>query len=397
MANADDFRPNRCDPRESEFLKEITRLEQHIRNNEKLIQDKDRLLEEYWNTIQSMRLVNRLKRVIMPWRVKNIANINYINAHRWVASSQNRRNTKICIKIPVYNWKVADTWGDYYFGIGLRKALMKLGYEVKIQTLDEWYNGEDKGCEVVLVLRGLSEYIPQNSEPVHLMWNISHPDDIRTEEYDLYDHVFVASELWANEIKGRIGNKVSCLLQCTDPSIFKKAVFPIKSEILFVGNSKGILRPVIRDLLPTAHDLSIYGNDWENIVDSQYLKGRFIKHNKLYRYYSGAKIVLSDHWDDMRTHGFISNRVFDALACNALVISDEVEGINEVLDSSVVTYKSRGELQQKIEDYLKRHVALTNNSRELILKKHTYESRAAEIDEIIIHLLASQSSGAIKN
>ena len=42
----------------------------------------------------------------------------------------------------------------------------------------------------------------------------------------------------------------------------------------------------------------------------------------LNRYYSSAKIVLNDHWPDMRAHGFLSNRLYDALACGAFVISD---------------------------------------------------------------------------
>ena len=38
--------------------------------------------------------------------------------------------------------------------------------------------------------------------------------------------------------------------------------------------------------------------------------------------------MLADHWDDMREHGFISNRIYDALACGAVVVSDDVAGLD---------------------------------------------------------------------
>lgn len=386
MANADDFRPGDRTPDDPQFLqKKIDELTQKIAAKEKEIGEKDRLLEAYWNTIQSMRIVNRIKRLVPSWKFKrNIATGNFkrANANTFL---KRKKGIKICIKIPVYNWKVADTWGDYYFSLGIRKQLIKLGYDVIIQTLDEWYNGKDSDCQVVLVLRGLSKYEPR-SKALHLMWNISHPMKVTVDEYNSYDHVFIASQLWTEEIRSSIGNKVSCLLQCTDPQLFKRPLFPVTSEILFIGNSKGIFRPVIKNLLPTDFDLKIYGHDWENIIDSKYLKGKFIAHNKLYRYYGGAKILLNDHWDDMRRYGFISNRIFDALACGAFIISDHVEGMDEILNDSLVTYVSSDDLKEKVNFYLKNSNERKKNSKKghmLIVQNHTFELRAREIDRVI--------------
>ena len=82
------------------------------------------------------------------------------------------------------------------------------------------------------------------------------------------------------------------------------------------------------------------------------MRGDGIPNAEVGRYYASAAIVLNDHWHDMRAEGFISNRIYDALACGAFVISDQVEGIEAEFDGAVVTYRERPELEALIERYL---------------------------------------------
>ena len=44
--------------------------------------------------------------------------------------------------------------------------------------------------------------------------------------------------------------------------------------------------------------------------------------------YARAGVVLNDHWADMRAGGFVSNRLFDAVACGARVLSDDLPGVD---------------------------------------------------------------------
>lgn len=48
------------------------------------------------------------------------------------------------------------------------------------------------------------------------------------------------------------------------------------------------------------------------------------------RYYRSAVWALNDHWSDMRDRGFVSNRVFDVLASGGRLLTDEVEGLDEI-------------------------------------------------------------------
>ncbi len=54
----------------------------------------------------------------------------------------------------------------------------------------------------------------------------------------------------------------------------------------------------------------------------------------------------------MRTAGIVSNRILDALAAGALVLSDRVEGLEEMLGDTVPTFSSQDELGSLIREYL---------------------------------------------
>ncbi|BDZ69406.1 glycosyltransferase family protein [Methanobacterium ferruginis] len=257
---------------------------------------------------------------------------------------------KIAIKIPAPDWERVQEWGDYHLALSLKKEMERKDCAVKLQVLEEW--DEDSYYDVVLVLRGLSKYKPQKQH-FNVMWNISHPEKVNLDEYNQYDHVFIASKYWAQKISGLVDVPVDSLLQCTDPELFYSDYSDeYEYDLLFVGNSRKVFRKIIKDLLPTNYDLAVYGKDWEEFIDPKYIKGEFIPNSKLRKAYSSCKILLNDHWDDMREKGFISNRLFDGFACGAFIISDKVKGGDEIFGDGLVTYEDGDELKSLIEYYL---------------------------------------------
>jgi len=143
-----------------------------------------------------------------------------------------------------------------------------------------------------------------------------------------------------------------------------------------------VLRPVPRDLLPTGHDLAIWGANWNGLIDTTYVVGEHVPNDELRRVYSSAGIVLNDHWDDMREHGYISNRIYDALACGAFVVSDDVPGLSERFGDAVACYGSAEELRELVDRFLadpgecRRRGAL---GRELVTAQHTFARRVDEL------------------
>ena len=327
-------------------------------------------------------------------QLRNIILNEHTYAHR-AHSIKNLLNhfylkTSIAIKIPAPDWKVVEEWGDYHFALALQKEFQKLGYRVILQVLSEWDNNEGNQCDVALVLRGLSKYTIKPYQ-FNIMWNISHPAKVSIDEYNEYDYVFIASTIWAEEIAHKISVPVEALLQCTDSDLFNNEKdenidYSLHHELLFVGNSRKVYRKVIKDLLPTDYKLSIYGNHWNELVDNKLIKGIHIPNKKLSKYYRSADILLNDHWDDMRIKGFISNRIFDALASGAFIISDEVAGIQNIFQDTVVTYKNKDDLKTKINYYLSNPKERTRKIKEgmrLVHQNHTFKSRAKYISNII--------------
>ncbi|RAP50948.1 MAG: hypothetical protein BZ133_04345, partial [Methanosphaera sp. SHI613] len=279
--------------------------------------------------------------------------------------------TKLTIKIPAPSWDEAHKWGDFYLAEGLMREFIKENYGVQLQVLPEWDGNTDSNSDIVIVLRGLSEYNPKMHHH-NIMWNISHPDLISLEEYSKYDKVFIASQKWADEISRKVDVPVECMWQCTDTSRF----YPdyneeYEHELLFVGNSRKVYRKILKDLLPTDHELAVYGSDWEELIDEKYIAGSFVSNKDLRKLYSSCNILLSDHWEDMREKGFVSNRIFDALACGSCVISDDIDGLEELFDGEVHTYKNKEDLKELVEQMLTQKT----KSNQGLIKNHTYKDR----------------------
>ncbi len=285
----------------------------------------------------------------------------------------------IAIKIPAPKWDSVHEWGDYHLALGLKKEFEKIGCKVLVQILPEWDTNDDARCDVVLVLRGLSKYNPKNHH-FNIMWNISHPDKIQPGEYDKYDYVLTASDLWTSVVRDKAIVPVDTMLQCTDPELF----YPDRSseynhELLFVGNSRKVFRKIIKDLVPTARDLSIYGTNWKNIVDDRYIRGEHIPNNRLRKAYSSCRILLNDHWDDMRENGFVSNRIFDGFAAGAFILSDDVRGAGDVFGEALVTYNTPNQLRDLIEYYLENDDERERKARQgraAVTSSHTFQDRA---------------------
>lgn len=259
---------------------------------------------------------------------------------------EHEEKPSFCLKIGAPSWEEAERWGDLHFARAVERELRRRGHRCLVQVLPEWEDDAGLEYDVALVIRGLSRHLPKPGQ-LNVLWNISHPDELSGEECDGYDLVCVASERFAEELRGRTETPVVVLEQATDPALFFPDPAPeYEHDLVYVANSRGVLRPIVRDLLPTDLDLAIYGANWEGLIDTRHVVAEHVPNAELRKVYSSARIVLCDHWDDMREHGFISNRIYDALACGATIVSDEVAGLKERFGNRVLTYRDASELRE---------------------------------------------------
>lgn len=323
-----------------------------------------------------------------------IINKDFTQIAKKITKEVIERLTKLTIslKIPAKYWDGINSWGDYHFAVLLKQQLDKKGFFVHLHVQSEWYGNSAKNCNINLVLRGLRKHIANNNQ-INIMWNISHPDSIKIDEYEDYDYVYVASTYWAKKLATKIKTPVEPLLQCTDTKRFyppsSDEIKKHSTQLLFVGNSRGIFRPILKSIIPTKYDLSIYGEHHTDEIPRKHIIDNYLPNEQLYKHYGAAGILLNDHWDDMKNKGFISNRIYDGLASGAFIISDRVKNMNE-LENYLITYETDEELNQLVDYYLshpEQREKINNNGLEFIEKNHTFEKRANKISETIVQLV----------
>jgi len=292
------------------------------------------------------------------------------------------RERTIAIKVPCPRPELKDHWGDYHFAVSLAAALFRRGIAARIDFLQDWATAGNSS-DINLVLRGLSCFTPV-AGALNFLWMISHPDRVSMAELQGYDGVFVASSLWANKLRRDGLSRVQTLLQCTDACRFHPAAFDdsLRTRNLFVANSRGVLRPIVRAAREEHIPLDLYGQMWEGLAPREWIRGEQIDNVALAGYYASAEVVLNDHWDSMRECGFVSNRVFDVLASGGSLVTDRVAGLPEELAAECHFFEpgdSLSEVMEKARRDPRNRSAASLAVAEHVRREHSFDARVTSL------------------
>jgi hypothetical protein len=258
-----------------------------------------------------------------------------------VSTIERAERLRWSIRIAAHPGPRGDDWGDTFFARDLAAALRGLGQDVVVDHRESHVRPFSEHLDdVALTLRGLDD-TPVHPTATNVLWVISHPDLVTPAELARYDLRFAAGPVWASRVTAETGLAVEPLLQATDPARFHPGpadpAFP-DLDTAFVGKTRRVFRPVVRDAVEAGVDLSVWGEGWETLLPKGMHRGVFVPNDQLPALYRSARVVLNDHWDDMARDGFVSNRLFDAAASGALVVTDPVAGVDELFHGAVRTY-----------------------------------------------------------
>ena len=240
-----------------------------------------------------------------------------------------------------------ERWGDTHFAHALARALRAEGHVVVVDHHGAWERSTARHDDVALVLRGPRPFSP-TPEQVSIGWVISHPETMTREEAASYDVLLAASVPWSQARSAEWDLPVRPLLQATDPELFHpgRGVPDTGADVLFVGSSRGEYRPIVRDALDADLPLTVYGANWDGIIPPQHVAAAYLDNAEVGAAYASAGIVLNDHFEDMRREGFLSNRLFDAVAAGARVVSDDVQGLGGLFGDAVQVYRDPEDLRR---------------------------------------------------
>jgi glycosyltransferase involved in cell wall biosynthesis len=246
---------------------------------------------------------------------------------------------------PAVGGEVGDLWGDTHFLGSLAAALTRLGQEPVSYRHGAHSSRATAYDDVALGVRGLDVIRPVPTK-TNVLWVISHPEDVDPAELEGFDLVYAASPTWAAEMTARSGREVRTLLQATDADLRADLLSSVgdgSSPVFVGGNPKRRGRPAVDAAVEAGVPLRVHGPFWDGTLPDGVHAGEYVANHELMQLYRDHGLVLSDHWSDMGRHGFLSNRLFDAVASGARVVSQPIEGL-ELFEGAVQPFSDAEEL-----------------------------------------------------
>jgi GT2 family glycosyltransferase len=292
-----------------------------------------------------------------------------------------------------------DMWGDTHFAASLATALERSGHRAVVYRRGAHLSYATAFDDVNLVIRGRDRARPMPGQ-INVLWVISHPEDVTVQEIREFDLIFAASVRWSREMTVRSGRTVEPLLQATDADRFHPAVDLVPHDVpLFVGGTHpGRERRVVADALAAEIPIGVYGPGWDGMLPSSVYRGVYIPNEDLAGYYRSAPRVLADHWDNMAREGFVQNRIFDAVASGARVVSDPVEDLDELFRGAVQVYSGTADLKFLCDP---QSDSMFPDDRELleiaewVRTQHSFENRAERLAAAVSDLHENAVSSGV--
>lgn len=299
------------------------------------------------------------------------------------------------IKNPAPNMKRGKFWGETFFANGLANALRRKGHEANIQMRKRWTSdaGTDTNCIDIVLRRTGRPFIPHPSQKP-LIWVLYGGQDLTDNEIETAGHIFISSNVAASNLANKIGlEKVSPLLQAFDADRMSPDGPTESSGVLYVGNHYAkTLRTSVQLALNYDVNIDLYGRGWVNTAADHLVKADFIDNTQLAAYYRGANVLLNDHEHNMGMMGFVSNRIFDALACGAPIVSDHISGLPEEMDEWVSIYLKEEEFPELVSSVANEDSSRRKQRADFARQMREMHSFDQRVDAIVDAARESQKS-----
>ena len=276
-------------------------------------------------------------------------------------------------------------WGDVHFARGLQLGLQSLGLSSRLLCRDSHQSSPPPpDGSGLLVLRG--KYAPSPTwlarQPYvqRALWLISWPLNPTPAELASYDQLFVASAQDTPRIAHLSGRPTSTLLQASAFQHYGRPE-PASGGLLFVGNTRGVSRPIVRAFHQAGLPLELIGAGWEQL--GLQAQASSIANAQLPALYRRALAVLNDHHQAMADYGYLNNRLFDVLACGVPVITDTAPGCPPELEQAVVRHPPDADPQLSLEqaNAIRSNPLLLSQIARSVRREHSFAARARELME----------------
>ena len=285
--------------------------------------------------------------------------------------------------------------GDYFTALELGEGLKKFGWEISFLPRNGkgyWYEVD---VEVDVIISMLDNFDPRrirssNNELIKIAWPRNWFDRwVSNPGFKNYNMVLAPSKIALEYIEKRSEKKPTLFPIATNPLRFNDNI-TLKKEYLcdycFTGSYWNDPREIMEMLEPDKipYEFKLFGKNWEKIDKfKKYYQG-FISYSNMPKVYASTKIVIDDANKATKKYGAVNSRVFDALACGTLVLTNGKKGAEDTFKGKLPVFNTKIELNNLIEYYLSNEDERITKIKELqkfVLLNHTYGNRADTLKE----------------
>lgn len=281
--------------------------------------------------------------------------------------------------------------GDLYVALGLAKYLRRLGWGITLWPTEKYAEQSPAGFHAAIVM--IETFIPGLIHPDTqvIAWVRNWTERWAALPYlDLFAQLWCSSEASATRMREVYSGPVEVVPLATDAELFHPVDTPREATAVTTANFWGVDRGLIAALknLAAQEKVTWFGKN------SRFLQGlpAGIDHRDTIDYfslpwvYSTWQFVIDDVIEAAAVYGTQNSRLFDALSCGALVVSNTSNGLAELGLDELPTYSGPEDLARVIgtlRESTEETAARTERLRAVVLERHTYEVRAAFVSELL--------------
>lgn len=313
-----------------------------------------------------------------------------VDEYRALANGQRATGSLGSLLVVVSTDDLTLSRGDLYVALGLSKYLNRLGWGITLWPTERWTEQTPAGFDAAIVM--IETFIPgliHPDTPV-IAWVRNWTDRWAELPYlDNFSQLWCSSQGAATRMREVYAGPVEVVPLATDPELFTHVDVPRAPEVVTTANFWGVDRGLIAALktVASAEKVTWFGKNARFLDIPPSIDHRHtIEYFKLPWVYSAWQFVIDDVIEAAAIYGTQNSRLFDALACGAIVITNTASGLAELGLDEVPQYDGPDSLATVIADLRSdpaRADALAASLRAVVLERHTYAIRAEFVTALL--------------
>lgn len=303
----------------------------------------------------------------------------------------------------VYTADPAEGRGDVYVAAGLARSLVRRGWGVRFLPRNRWASLPGDPADVVVAMLPSLDVGLVARRAVLVGWArneiqkwLDHP------QLALFDLVLASSRLAHDALAERYAGPTGVLPIGVDHRLFAPSDEPRSDAVISTVNHWGRDRDLHKALAsyPSGEHIVLYGETRALPESLHRFSAGKVGYFQLPSAYRRSAVVLDDMNHTTLPYGSMNSRVFESLACGAMVATNGALGLAELGLADLPVYRTPQELVGVLDGL--RSDPATARARatalqQVVLREHTFDRRAEVFDGLVRPVLdarGGEPSGA---